>query len=360
MIGRSLRLGRELRAQRSLFAQLDAALAKHPGSVALGVVEWEHGGRVVRASDGVLSLNGHTRQELEAGSLGVHQLFSQRALVVLADHAGPARALECELLARNRAPMPVRLCITPAVAPHGHTLALVLSVESLSVQPQLDALLLGIVSHELRTPLGVISMATNLLLSDDISSAQRRTLQRIATASRHSDRLVSDLLDFTAARGPGITLLRGHRDLHVIAAQALEDARVAWPGREVQHERCGVAEPYVDEDRIAQIVSNLVNNALQHSPPATKVLVHTRGEPGWAVVSVTNFGPAISPELMARLFSPLRRGENAGQRRGSLGLGLYIVRHLVDAHGGLIDVVSSELEGTRFTVRLPILPPTAA
>jgi signal transduction histidine kinase len=355
-------LRRELHAQRSLFAQLEAALAKQPSCVVLGVVEWERGGRVVTASDGLLALIGYTRHSVALGELGLQQVFSPRALMVLAGDQAPyaERALECELLARSRAPVPVLLCVMPAVAPLGHTLALVLGAESLNVQLQLDALILGIVSHELRTPLGVISMAANLLLSDDISSAQRRTLQRIATASRHSDRLVTDLLDFTAARGTGITLLRGQRDLHAIAGQALDDVRVTWPGREVEHERLGIAESYVDEDRISQIVSNLVNNALQHSPPASKVFVQTRGEPDAVVLMVTNFGPPIPVEQMAQLFSPLRRGEGAGQRRGSLGLGLFIVRHLVVAHDGSIDVVSNVTDGTRFTVRFPHQPPSAA
>ncbi|HET8933059.1 MAG TPA: HAMP domain-containing sensor histidine kinase [Polyangiales bacterium] len=353
LIRRSLRPGRELRAQSDLFSQIEAALSKSPGCAVLGVVEWEHGGRVVAANDGLLALSGRTQQDLASGSVGVHQLLSARPLAMTAD-------VECELLSLTRAPVPVRLCITSAVASNGHTRALVLGVQSQNLHPQLDALILGIVSHELRTPLGVISMATNLLLSDDISSAQRRTLQRIVSASRQSDRLVTDLLDFTAARGTGIALMRGQRDLHAIAAQALEDARASWPGREVVHERLGVAQSYLDEDRVAQVVSNLVNNALQHSSTTTKVFVQTRGESGSVALSVTNFGPPIPTELIPQLFWPLRRGESAGARRGSLGLGLYIVRHLVDAHEGTIDVVSNDRDGTRFTVRFPILPPSAA
>jgi signal transduction histidine kinase len=337
-----------------LFLQLEAALAKQPGCALLGVLEWEHSGRVVAASDSLLSLAGYTQQEVASGSVAVQQLLRERALT-------PATTeVEHELLSRTRVPMPVRLCVSPAVAAIGHKLAIVLSAQSHNVQPHLDALILGIVSHELRTPLGVISMATNLLLSDDVSSAQRRTLQRIVSASRQSDRLVTDLLDFTAARGAGITLMRCQRDLHVIAAQALEDVRATWPGREVEHERLGVAQSYLDEDRVAQVVSNLANNALQHSTPATKVFVQTRGEPTSVVLSVTNFGPPIPEGLIAQLFWPLRRGEGAGARRGSLGLGLYIVRHLVDAHDGSIDVVSNDRDGTRFTIRFPTLPPTAA
>ena len=347
------------RAQQGLFSQLEAAATTRPGCVVLGGIEWDSSGRIVSASDAVLGVAGHTQQFVAARDLSMQQLFSQSTLQSLG--ALPAgQVLDCELLARSRAPVPVLLCVALASAPTGNSQALVLSSASLNLQLQLDALILGVVSHELRTPLGVISMAANLLLSDDISSAQRRTLQRVTTASRHCDRLVSDLLDFTAARGSGITLLRGQRDLHAIAAQALDDVRVTWPGRTVEHERLGVAESFLDEDRVAQVITNLVNNALQHSPPATKVFVETRGESEDAVLTVTNFGPPIPAELMSQLFSPLRRGDAAGHRRGSLGLGLFIVRHLVVAHDGTIDVRSNSHDGTRFTVRFPKQPPTAA
>jgi signal transduction histidine kinase len=343
------------RAQQGLFSQLEAAATKRPGCVVLGGIEWDPSGRVVSASDAVLGVSGYTQQVVAARDLSMHQLFSQSTLQSLTT-LPPGQVLDCELLARSRAPVPVLLCVALASAPTGNSQALLLSSASLNLQLQLDALILGVVSHELRTPLGVISMAANLLLSDDISSAQRRTLQRITTASRHCDRLVSDLLDFTAVRGSGITLLRGQRDLHAITAQALDDVRVTWPGRTVEHERLGVAESYLDEDRVAQVITNLVNNALQHSPPGTKVLVETRGDSECAVLTVTNFGSAIPTELIPQLFSPLRRGDSAGHRRGSLGLGLFIVRHLVVAHDGTIDVRSNSSEGTRFTIRFPKQP----
>lgn len=347
------------RAQRGLFSQLEAAAAKQPGCVVLGGLEWASDGHVVSISDAVLGVAGYSPQVVAAGDLSMHQLFAASVLNSLRA-LPPGQVLEGELLARSRAPVPVLLCVALASAPTGNSQALVLSSASLNLQLQLDALILGVVSHELRTPLGVISMAANLLLSDDINSAQRRTVQRIASSARHCDRLVSDLLDFTAARGSGITLLRGQRDLHTITAQALDDVRVTWPGRTVEHERSGLAESFLDEDRVAQIIMNLVNNALQHSPPATKVFVETRGEREFAVLTVTNFGPPIPAELMPQLFSPLRRGNGAGQRRGSLGLGLFIVRHLVVAHDATIDVSSNSNDGTRFTVRFPKQPPTAA
>ena len=347
------------RAQRGLFAQLEAAASKQPGCVVLGGIEWDLSGGVVSASDAVLSAAGYTQRVVTGRDLSMQQLFSPSTLLGLRT-LPPGQVLDCELLARSRPPVPVLLCVALASSPTGNSQALVLSSASLNLQLQLDALILGVVSHELRTPLGVISMAANLLISDPISPAQRKTAQRITTASRHCERLVSDLLDFTAVRGSGITLLRGQHDLHVIAAQVLDDVRVTWPGRTVEHERFGAAESFLDEDRVVQIITNLVNNALQHSPPATTVLVETRGELEAAVLTVTNFGPPIPAELMPQLFSPLRRGDGAGHRRGSLGLGLFIVRHLVVAHDGTIDVRSTGSEGTRFTIRFPKQPSTAA
>jgi signal transduction histidine kinase len=348
-----------IRADRGLFSQLEVACAKQPGSVALGVLEWSDSGQVVAAGEALLNAVGHTQEDIDAAALSLEQMFSRGTVAKLAA-LGPAQVIEGELLLNGREPVRVMLCVSPASEPRAHNLALVMTDPTLNIQLQLDALILGIVSHELRTPLGVIGMAANLLMSDAITPTQRRTVQRIMTASRHCDRLVADLLDFTMARGAGITLMRGQRDLHTIAAQALEDVRATWPGRDVEHERVGTAESFLDEDRVAQIILNLVNNALQHSPPATKVFVQTRGELGEVVLSVTNAGPPIPDTLIAELFSPLRRGESAGARRGSLGLGLFIVHHLVVAHAGSIDVTSNGTDGTRFTIRLPVLPPTAA
>lgn len=217
-----------------------------------------------------------------------------------------------------------------------------------------NLLLLGTVSHDLRNPLGIVTFAAAALLeSTNLTAAQRKTVQRMMTAGRQSARLVSDLLDFTAARSGGIKLIRVSRDLHAIVDQALDDLRAIWPGRALEHKSVGDGSSSLDEDRMLQIIMNLVGNALQHSPAASTVRVETRGDAGMVEFSVTNEGRPIPPELMSQLFVPLRRGESAGYRPGSLGLGLFIVHHLVLAHGGTIDVVSNETEGTRFTIRLP-------
>lgn len=216
-----------------------------------------------------------------------------------------------------------------------------------------EALLVGIVSHDLRDPLGVVTMGASLLLAQDLTEAQRKLANRIQTAGRKSARLIADLLDFTAARGSGILISPEPRDLHDLVAQAVEDLHTTWPERSIVHERVGEAKSHIDQARFEQIAANLIGNALQHSPATTAVTIETRGESDAVFFSVQNHGKPISPEAAAQLFTPLRRGEDAGRRRGSIGLGLFIVQHLVERHGGTIAVRSSEAEGTRFTVRLP-------
>jgi signal transduction histidine kinase len=118
-------------------------------------------------------------------------------------------------------------------------------------------------------------------------------------------------------------------------------------------------EGEADEGRLAQVVTNLVGNALQHSPPGTPVRVSTRGVDSSLLMEVHNEGPAITAELLPMLFEPYRRGAEAGPGRGSLGLGLYITRQIVLGHGGSVDVCSTPEDGTTFTVRLPRSRPPA-
>ena len=106
------------------------------------------------------------------------------------------------------------------------------------------------------------------------------------------------------------------------------------------------------------MISNLLSNALQYSPPGTPVRVENHGEEDAVVLKVHNTGAPIPQDMLPGLFEPLERGPEVGENRErSIGLGLYIVRQLVLAHGGSVDVHSTPTEGTTFTVRLPRRPP---
>ncbi|RKH11946.1 PAS domain S-box protein [Corallococcus sp. CA053C] len=218
--------------------------------------------------------------------------------------------------------------------------------------------LIGIVSHDLRNPLSAILTGASLMLRrDDIQPWNAKAAARILSAAERATRMIRDLLDFTQARmGGGIPVQAAPCDFHALMLQVVEEARTAHPERTLLLEQEGDGQGVWDSDRMAQVLSNILGNALKYSPEDTPVRVESRGEPNTLVVRVHNGGTPIHPDLLPRIFEPLQRGTTAGRSERSIGLGLYIVRQLVLAHGGTVDAQSSEAEGTVFTVRLPRVP----
>ena len=216
--------------------------------------------------------------------------------------------------------------------------------------------LIGIVSHDLRNPLNAILLgATALARSEALDERAAKSVRRIQSSAERATRLVKDLLDFTQARlGGGIPLRPGPMDLHALVRQVVEEVEVAYPERQLEVRQKGEARGEWDSDRIAQVVINLVTNALKYSPEDTPVRIITREEESHVSLSVCNAGAPIPSEKLTSIFEPLQRATAEVDKSGrSVGLGLYIVKHIVEAHGGTIDVTSTEAEGTRFTVRLP-------
>ncbi len=214
--------------------------------------------------------------------------------------------------------------------------------------------LIGIVSHDLRNPLSAILLGAGVLLGrEDLGDRAMRTALRIRSSAERASRLVGDLLDFTQARlGSGIPIHPKAIDLHDVINQVLEEVQAAHPEVEVRLETSGDGSGRWDSDRIAQVVSNLVSNAVHHGAPDKPVTVRTRSEKDWAILEVHNCGTPIAPEIMSVLFNAMQRGSADNSHR-SMGLGLYIVKHIVDAHRGHITVTSSAAEGTTFELRLP-------
>lgn len=220
--------------------------------------------------------------------------------------------------------------------------------------------LIGMVSHDLRNPLNAILMAaTALLRSEELPERQRRNVVRVLNSTERATRLIRDLLDFTRARqGGGIPLNRRETNLHELVHTVVEELQAIHSERTLQVEHSGDATGEWDPDRLAQVITNLAGNALQYSAPETPVRVTTRGEVDGVVLEVHNLGAPIAPEVLPRIFEPMERGTSthAGQLGRSIGLGLFIVRHLVLAHGGRVGVRSVVDEGTTFTVLLPRKP----
>ena len=213
---------------------------------------------------------------------------------------------------------------------------------------------LGIVGHDLRNPLSAILMGAELLARKALDETQQRALAlRLQSSTRRANRLIADLLDFTQARnGRGLRISPAPVDAHAIAREVVAELSSAHPSRRLRHVAVGDGTSFADEDRLIQALGNLISNALTYGLPDAEVLVTSSDEEPGIRFDVHNDGPAIDAALRPTLFEPMTRGETAGNIR-SVGLGLYIVREIAHAHGGHVDCVSSEKDGTTFTVTVP-------
>lgn len=213
--------------------------------------------------------------------------------------------------------------------------------------------MMGIVSHDLRNPLSAVSMAATLLLNGELSQAQRSVATRISRSAERAARLIADLLDFTQIRlGRGLTISKKAIDLHSIISEAIDELRHIHPSSVIAHACSGEGECFADADRLAQLVGNLVSNAIAHGDSSRPVTVSSSIEPNVFTVAVHNEGAPIPREAQATIFEPMTRGASAPISGRSVGLGLFIVREIASAHGGSAAVESDAEQGTTFKVVL--------
>jgi signal transduction histidine kinase len=213
--------------------------------------------------------------------------------------------------------------------------------------------LMSIVGHDLRTPLNAVLFSAGVLASrGDLAPDQGRVVDRIASSASRMSAIIQDLLDLGRARqGLGVALHAERLDLGELVHRAVTEFEGSHGGR-VALAVHGDSALEGDAGRLAQVVSNLVGNALQHG--AGPVQVDVDGRSAEVALAVHNGGRPIPADLLPHVFEPFRRGADAGPAAGgSTGLGLFIVREIVTAHRGTIGVSSDEASGTTFTVRLP-------
>jgi signal transduction histidine kinase len=212
---------------------------------------------------------------------------------------------------------------------------------------------IGVLSHDLRTPLAAITVGAPLLaVPEDNPQRRSRVVAHIINSAQRMERMISDLLDLTRAKlGGSIPLNRRPADLQQMCEDALIEIRGGQPDAIVRFESRGDLRGEWDADRLAQVVSNLVGNAIQHGG-GTPVTLSGHADSNSVTLAIHNGGAPIPQEMLPFVFEPLARGRGDGTR-GSIGLGLFIARAIVSAHGGDIQVRSSLDAGTTFTVKLP-------
>ena len=219
---------------------------------------------------------------------------------------------------------------------------------------------LAILGHDLRNPLNSVAMSAALLLrigklapdASDLAS------QISASATAMAD-MIRDLLDFTATElGAALPLSPTAMDLGRLSHEVVHEMQAAYPTRTLGLALDGDLAGQWDPARLRQVLSNLLGNAIQHGTGPVELTASAQGS--HVRLTVHNDGPPIPPHALATIFDPLVHGASAEpqtkRRPGSIGLGLYIARAVVTAHGGSIDVNSAPELGTTFTVNLPRHP----
>jgi PAS domain S-box-containing protein len=218
---------------------------------------------------------------------------------------------------------------------------------------------LTMLSHELRNPLGAISAAVDVLENtglDGETAAEARAI--IARQTRNLSHMMNDLLDVGRVIAGKILLSRQPVDVAAIAQRVRQT--MVLTGEVAKHSlACELQPAWVDGDavRIEQVVSNLLTNAVKYTPAGGSISVVVRRDGESALIQVQDSGEGIPAALLPHIFDLFVQGERTLDRRaGGLGIGLTLVRRLVELHGGTVGVESSE-EGSRFTVRLPAVEP---
>ena len=212
---------------------------------------------------------------------------------------------------------------------------------------------LGILGHELRGPLSAILLASDMLGNMEVDAPIARNVARIIDSGERMRSLLDDLLDFNRVSfGMGLLINRAPVDLAKACASEVELVRTNWPEHHIECASSGETTGSFDESRVREVIWNLATNAAKYGDPSQPIKVLLEGDEHGVKISVRNGGPGIPAALLDDIFEPLRRASTSAPADASLGLGLFIVRQVAIAHGGVVAVRSAE-DFTEFSVTLP-------
>ncbi len=357
----------DLMAERS--AQLDSILAAMTDALWV----YDASGEVEEVNSGALTLFGlgSRTEAVEHGSLAAMALRYTDGKQIPESDYPQARALRGEVvpdyLAIGRhliTGRDVDLSIAAAPIESGGVVGAVLVMRDISAIQELDRKkdeFLSVASHELRTPLTTVKGYTQLLQQtvDDCTPAERQTY--LGAALGEIERmmgLIAELLDVSRIETKRLHIHPQPVMWREFLERRAAGFRVQNPDREIRL-RADIASHTlnVDLDRMRQVIDNLLSNALKYSPDGSPIDVEVAVVDGEIHTTVIDHGIGIPQDEIPRLFDRFHRARNVSSRYyGGLGLGLYIAHAIVEAHGGSITVESSEGSGSRFLLKLPLVP----
>jgi PAS domain S-box-containing protein len=312
-------------------------------------------GRPFRPDGGVAQIQRQLRWP------GGQEIPLDQALIMRALRGEAASAEERLALRPDGVEVPVLASATPIRDPEGDVEGAVVIYRDITAIKDLERLReewTSIVAHDLRQPVNVISLQASALVRHAPDPQVKVRAEHILASSRQLARLINDLLEFSRIEARNLSIVREPVDLAALAKDVGYRTLATTPDRPLELEVHGEL-PAVPSDagRMEQVLTNLITNAVKYGYPGTpiRIRVERRGEE--AVVTVVNFGEGIPPEELPRLFGRFHRTEHARKSRvAGLGLGLYIIRGIIEAHGGRVWAESLSGGETRFSFSLPLQP----
>ena len=364
------------RAERLFLGFLEAA----PDAIV--IIDWE--GIIVQVNGQAEKLFGYRREELIGRPLemlmpdrfrGAH-IGQRRAYSANPQSRSMGRGLDLFGLRSDGSEFPIDVSMSPMPPEDGICIASTIrdmtehrrledelrqrTRELEEADRQKDNFLASVV-HELRSPLGVLTHVAQILrLPQAEGSVREQTLGRLERQTAHMARLIEDLLDLSRVRCGTFTLRREDVDLRSIFNTAVEMAKPLVESRKHHLEVAPLSEPLWvsgDSTRLIQVVSNLLTNAAKYTPEGGHIWFSAAREGKTVTIRVRDDGVGIPKEMAARVFDLFTQVDPArDSRTGGLGIGLALVRRLVELHEGTVEATSDgPSKGSEFIVRLPLL-----
>lgn len=387
------RMSRELREREDLVAAVNQELVEHSlrsgqlaedaqrraaeldltiGSIADGVVLLGPDGEVLRMNPAAGRILGSSGTDAGLPDLNETALMSAETLEgrrLPPEEMPHQRALDGETVLGHmlalRSPEGEQTWVSASAAPiwtpDSRMLGVVLTLTDVTAQHALQQRqeeLVHTISHDLRAPLTVIQGHAQMMLRDVVMRGSQRaqhSAEAIVLAARQMNAMIQDLVDSTRVDTGQLLLDSASLDLRQFMVRMLQQFSGVLDVERIRIERPEVLpEVLVDERRLERILMNLISNALKYSEPGTEVVVKLAASEAEVVVSVSDQGEGIPPAEIGLLFQKYARGSRSRKRGDSLGLGLYITRALVEAHGGRIWAESEAGKGSTFSFTLPV------
>lgn len=256
-------------------------------------------------------------------------------------------------------PLPVGITYSPSLSPEGtlhNIFASVRDITHFRTAEEIKSTFISIVSHELRTPVALIKGYASTLRRDDARWDREIFNDSLAVIEEEADRLahmIDDLLDASRLQAGGLTINRSDISLPLLAKRTAERFQ-PQAGQHTLIVDFPEAFPVIlaDETRIEQVLSNLISNALKYAP-AGEIRIQGQARPKQVIVCVSDEGPGIDPRDMPHVFDRFYRADDAVRKTKGAGLGLYLARAIVEAHGGRIWIDPQPNHGARICFSLP-------